>query len=493
MNDHETAMNALLTSYQQQPDRLGKQVRIELAMQSVIGHVWPAGQRLPSHRSLCQHLGVARNTLAQACKNLMAEGWLVTGQGQGTWAQNPHQARLPLLPGNTRLSARAQAVLGNAGASPVQSGAFTPGIPDITHFPMRKWRQLYTSVTVPHNVLLLSYSTGGYGPLKRAIRDFIWRWRGIRCDSEQIIITEGAHHAIELCALALADAGDRVILDSPCYWGARNVFTAAGLEIEMRSWHPETGYEPRRSTRPVRLAYFTGSRHYPLSVATSVDDKRHLCTDARPDFVIEDDYEFSTDDRSNLVFDPDAANHLLVGSFSKLMFPGLRLGYLVAPRELVAALSRLRSEVSREGRMLDQAVLARFIEDGDLDTWYRRIRREYLARQQVVHDRLCNIPGVIRISPPSGAIGLCVELASDVDDRVLAQQLLNEQLVARPLSLACSDSDRRRGLVIGIGMVSGTTLSRESDRLAGLLRRMLPVQTGSQLSEKRIRPLTNRL
>lgn len=473
MNDPETAMSALVASYRQQPDSLGKQVRIEQAIQSVIGHALPAGQRLPSHRSLCLHLGVARNTLAQAFKNLIAEGWLVTGQGQGTWAQIPPQVRLPPLPGNTELSQRAQAVLGKTGASPVQSGAFMPGIPDITHFPMRKWRQLYTSVTVPHNVLLLSYSTGGYGPLKRAIRHFIWRWRGIRCDSEQIIITEGAHHAIQLCALALADVGDRVVLDSPCYWGARNVFTAAGLEIEMLPWHPETGYEPRHSADPIRLAYFTGSRHYPLSVATSVSDKRRLCADSRPDFVIEDDYEFSTDDRSNLVFDPDSPNHLLVGSFSKLMFPGLRLGYLLAPRELVAALSRLRSEVSREGRMLDQAVLARFIEDGDLDTWYRRIRREYLARQQVVHDRLCHIPGVTRISQPSGAIGLCVELAPDIDDRALAQRLLNEQLVVRPLSLACSERDPRRGLIIGIGMVSGTTLSRDCDRLAGLLKRWL--------------------
>lgn len=473
MPDEEAALAALLQSYQLQPEGLGKQVRIEQALRSVIGREWPSGQRLPPHRELCQRLGVARNTLARAVRQLIAEGWLVTGQGQGTWAQVPPQPRLEAEAASGQLSRRACSVLGRIGASPVQSGAFTPGIPDISHFPMRKWRQLYTSVTVPHNVLLLSYSTGGYGPLKRAIRDLLWRWRGLRCDSEQIIITEGAHNAIELCALALADPGDRVLMDSPCYWGARNVFTAAGLAYEMLPWHPGEGYAPRTGQAPVRLVYFTGSRHYPMNVPTSLADKRHLCEQSRPDFVIEDDYEFSTDDPGNLLYDPDAANHLLVGSFSKLMFPGLRLGYLVAPRALVGSLSRLRSEVSREGRMLDQAVLARFIEDGDLDHWYRRIRREYLGRQQVLHDRLSRVPGVVRISPPASAIGLCVELEPTVDDHALAQHLLNAQLVARPLSLACGEGDPRRGLVLGVGLISGALLNRESERLAGLLRRWL--------------------
>ena len=470
MSDEQAALDTLVQAYQQQPESLGKQVRIEQALQAVIGQVWPAGQRLPPHRRLCECLGVARNTLAQAIRTLIAEGWLVTGQGQGTWAQQRPQPRVAELAASVELSARARAVLEQTGVSPVQSGAFAPGIPDISHFPMRKWRQLYTSVTVPHNVLLLSYSSGGYGPLKRAIRDFLWRWRGLRCDSEQIIITEGAHNAIELCALALADPGDRVLLDSPCYWGARNVFTAAGLTLEMRPWHPQGGYAPRTGEGPVRLVYFTGSRHYPLSVPTNVEDKRQLCDEARPDYIIEDDYEFSSDQRTNLLFDPQAPNQLLVGSFSKLMFPGLRLGYLVAPKGLVAALSRLRSEVSREGRMLDQAVLARFIEDGDLDQWYRRIRRDYLARQQVVHDSLSQVPGVVRISPPAGAIGLCVELAPEVDDQALAQRLLNAQLVVRPLSPVCAPGDNRRGLIIGVGMVSGTTLRRETERLAGLLR-----------------------
>ena len=478
MDWEQTDLGALATSFDRQEASLSKQVRLERALRETIGEVWPVGRRLPPHRLICEQLGVARNTLAQAIKRLVAEGWLVTGQGQGTWANRPVRPPEPVNRAAVGLSRRAGQVLGKAGASPIQTGAFVPGVPDITHFPMRKWRQLYTSVTVPRNALLLSYSTGGYGPLKRAIRDLLWRLRGLRCDSEQIIITDGAHHGIELCALALADIGDRVLMDSPCYWGARNVFSAAGLSIEMLPWYADQGYADRDGQELVQLIYFTGALQYPLSAPTDVAAKRRLCQAVAPAYVVEDDYDFTGEDGGNLIFDPGQPNHILVGSFSKLLFPGLRMGYLVVPHAMAESLNRLRSEISREGRMLDQAVLAQFIDDGDLDAWYRRIRRDYLGRQQVLHDRLIGVPGVVRVSTPMGGIGLCAELTPEVNDVALAQRLLAEQLVVRPLSPTCAPSDPRKGLVLGIGMVSEHTLYREADRLRSLLKRLLPAAAG---------------
>lgn len=162
------------------------------------------------------------------------------------------------------------------------------------------------------------------------------------------------------------------------------------------------------------------------------------------------------------------------GSFSKLMFPGLRLGYLVVPRTLSGAINRVRSEVFREGRMLDQAVLARFMADGDLDRWCRRINRDYLQRQQTLHDLLAGLPGVVDVSPPAGTITLCVMLAEDIDDVRLSRYLLNQyRLVVRPLSLVCSDDDPRRGLVLGVGMVEGETLTRLGQQLAEGIRRFV--------------------
>ncbi|MBA2779048.1 PLP-dependent aminotransferase family protein [Billgrantia kenyensis] len=464
---------ALRKRFQLQPERLGKSARIEQALRLAILHDWPDGSRLPSHRTLCRELGAARDTLAQAVRRLRDEGLLVTGQGQGTWTRRPRLSQPPSSTHSPSLSTRARSILQTRSASAIQSGAFMPGIPDITQFPMTKWRELYSSVTVPRNALLLSYSSGGYGPLKRAIRDFLWGWRRLTCDTEQIIITDGTHNGIELCALALTDAGDRVLMESPCYWGARNIFTAVGATVERVAWHADTGHAPRRSNHPVQLAYFTGSHHYPLSVPTSPAHRVALCDAAAPRFVLEDDYEFTGQDGANLLFDGRSPQHLLVGSFSKLMFPGLRLGYLVAPRELVEPLNQLRSEVFREGRLLDQAVLAQFLAEGELDTWYARIQRDYLARQQVMHDQLVRVPGVVHVSPPSHSISLCVQFAPGVDDRRIARKLLQAHLITRPLSPVCSADDFRSGLILGVGMLSGRLLAAEANRLRLALTRLL--------------------
>lgn len=475
MNEDTTAidpLSSLARRYRQQPASLSKQVRVQQALRHLIEQAWPSGMKLPSHRDICRELGLARNTLAGAVTALVEEGLLVTGHGQGTWTHRPPSGlSLPERPVLEGLSDRARELLSQPGAAEVQSGAFVPGIPDIAQFPMRKWRQLYASVTVPQNALLLSYSTGGYGPLKRAIRDFLRRWRHFDCDPEQIIITEGTHNGLELCALALADSGDQVVMESPCYWGARNVFTASGLGIGMVPWYPGEGHRVGPGLSP-RLLYLTGSQHYPLSVPTSKADKQALCERLSPDYVIEDDYEFNGQPDTRLVFDPRSRNHILAGSFSKLLFPGLRLGYLVVPHHLAATISRLRSEVFREGRMLDQAVLATFIANGDLDLWYQRIQKEYLARQQVMHDQLCQVPAIIQVSAPSRAISLCVQFASSVDDVRVTRQLLRHHFIVKPLSVVCAPGDRRSGLILGVGMLDRDSLRKEAIRFREVLKRL---------------------
>ncbi|WP_152205657.1 PLP-dependent aminotransferase family protein [Marinobacter changyiensis] len=462
--EQEKVLQQLDNLFSRQSSTLSKQVRVEQTLRQAVTQIWSGATRLPGHRTLAKTLSISRHTLAGAINTLIKEELLVTHHGKGTWST--HRASdIPSETPEPRLSLRAQRVLRDPGAGMVQSGSFVPGIPDIARFPIRKWRQLYASVTVPQNALLLSYSTGGYGPLKRAIRDFLQRWRRIDCDIEQIIITDGTHNGMQLCAMALADAGDTVAIESPCYWGARKVFTASNLELEMISWTPGTGHVLPESSRPIQLAYLMGGHHYPLSVPTCIEDKRHLCQALDPAYIIEDDYEFSQDDHVNLLFDPRSDRHILAGSFSKMIFPGLRLGYLVVPKHLASPLNRLRSELFREGRMLDQAVLAQFIFDGDLDAWCRRIQREYLGRQQVVHDHLKRLPNVRHISPPSHAISLCIEFESQVDDVAIARSLLKEHLVVRPLSTVCADTDLRSGLILGVGMLSGETLKHEVKRL----------------------------
>ncbi|MCP1314427.1 MULTISPECIES: PLP-dependent aminotransferase family protein [unclassified Halomonas] len=468
----EEMLETFAALYAREPERLSKQVRIEQALRQAVTRHWAPGSRLPAHRALAARIGCARQTLALAIDTLLTEELLRTSHGQGTWVRR--RASAPnLSPLNTPLSRRARQVLRAPGSSAIQSGAFMPGIPDIAQFPMRRWRQLYGSVTVAQNALLLSYSTGGYGPLKRAIRDFLARWRHLDCDVDQIIITDGTHNGIELCAMALTDVGDTVAMESPCYWGARNIFTAAGLKLALLPWDPARGHRLPAKPPPVALAYLTGTHHYPLSEPASAHHKGELCEALAPGYVLEDDYEFTEGDHEALLFDPASPRHLLVGSFSKMMFPGLRLGYLVVPRHLAEPMNRLRSELFREGRMLDQAALAQFIFDGDLDHWCRRIQRDYLGRQQVLHDQLVSLPGVKRVSPPSSTISLCVEFEPGIDDVAIAQALLKEHLIVRALSPVCAEHDHRTGLVMGVGMLSGETLNREVLRLRHCLAALL--------------------
>lgn len=432
-----------------------------------------AGERLPSSRDLAQDLGLSRNTVVAAINQLSVEGYLASRVGSGTYV-NDHVprsglARGPRAPGQAphlqpaRLSTRGQSLAHEFSAGALEVQPFTPGIADFSAFPLTLWQRLQNKhwrMTYPD---MLDYNTsGGYAPLRRAIADYLRVFRSVQLEADQVIVTSGTQQSLELCARLLADHGDTVWVEDPAYWGAMKAFIATGLSV-----HPvatdEQGINPGPADdpKPPRLIYATPSHQYPLGAVMSLARRHQLLATARAHgaWVIEDDYDseyrFSGPPLSSLEgLDPDG-RVLYMGTFSKVLYPGLKLGYLVVPKGLVEAFRQAHYDLNRPGQMPTQAALAEFIEMGHFASSLRRARQTYAERRQCLLEALKPVlgegPDAPRISGAEQGLHLCLRLPLAVDDQAIARRLAQQGLTVRPLSAYCLRRQDLRGLVIGYG------------------------------------------
>lgn len=465
---------------------LNKQLFNDIRAAILAGNVCP-GTRLPPTRELAQELGIARNTVLYAYDRLTDEGYTQTLGGSGTYvcdtAPDPalldrmidssHAAGTTASRGDSRLSARASELLSNAGASDLQVGAFVPGIPDVSQFPRSVWQRLITRIWKTAGQGQLGYgSRHGHPPLKRALSEYLTLARGVNCLPEQIVVTQGTHQAIDLCARLLADPGDLVWLEDPCYWGARSVFRAAGLELEGIPVDEQGIDLPVSSAVSPKLIFVTPSHQYPSGVVMSLARRRLLTEAARAHnaWIIEDDYDSEFRYQGPPLpclqgLDPHH-NTIYIGSFSKVLYPGLRLGFLIVPPELVDAFAVAQSEVYRGGQLTVQAALAEFIADGHYTAHVRRMRKIYSARKALLtHELQRQLGDQVNIVGTDTGLHLTV-LLPHADDRSVSQAALVHGVVARNLSsyfatAACSQN----GLVLGYGGVA-------DEEIAGAVRKL---------------------
>jgi GntR family transcriptional regulator/MocR family aminotransferase len=304
-----------------------------------------------------------------------------------------------------------------------------------------------------------------------------------------VIITTGTQQSLELCARLLADHGDTVWVEDPAYWGAAKAFMATGLEM-----HPvpvdEEGIAPGPADdqHPPRLIYLTPSHQYPTGAVMSLPRRHQLLATARAHgaWVLEDDYDseyrFSGPPISSLEGLDTDGRVLYMGTFSKVLYPGIKLGYLVVPKALAAAFKQAHYDLNRPGQMPLQAALAEFIEMGHFSSTLRRARQIYGERRQclleVLKPVLEPVPGNAPDDGPfiSGAeqgLHLCLRLPARVDDRALAQKLARHGLTVRPLSAYCLARTDLRGLVIGYGYAPLADIQRCGLLLAAAVRHAL--------------------
>ncbi|MBI3900323.1 MAG: PLP-dependent aminotransferase family protein [Gammaproteobacteria bacterium] len=464
--------------------------------QAILSGQLPIGTQLPPSRTLAKELGVARNTVTHVYSQLAVEGYVTSTIGSGTYVADTAPEKnigatrrklgteTPTPSSPRKLSKRGERLVEMAGASKRQWEAFVPGVPDVTQFPAKIWNRLLSKHWRRPKPELLTYAHGGgHMPLRRTLADYLGTARSVRCRPEQIIITTGIHQSLHLIAQLLSDAGDTAWVEDPCYWGARNVLIACGLqtvpvEIDNEGMNPSA----EQLKTPPRFMFLSPSHQYPLGNVMSLARRRLLLEYAKHggSWIIEDDYdsEFRYGSRplASLQGLDNEGQVLYVGTFSKILFPGLRLGYLVVPEALVDHFATGLSELYREGQLMLQAVLTDFIAEGYFTSHIRRMRLLYGERRTLLIDAIRkNFGDKLSVSGSDAGLHLILRLPDSVDDQALSESALSWGIVARPLSRYYSSAQNaQRGLLLGYACVPNDTIAPAFDKLATLITERLP-------------------
>ena len=435
------------------------------------------GTRLPSTRTFAQVLGVSRTVTSSAYDELFAEGYLEGRQGSGTYVGRD----LPSLPGLTRPSPnisprwlKKSPPSTHEESFPPQAIAFRLGVPSISSLPPRIWREAWRMVTnsLPPN----SYGPANGDPaLRAALAPYLGRSRGLACTPEDIIITAGATHALDLIVRATLSAGDFVGFEEPGYPSARQIVMAREgriLPIPVDDDGMQVERLPQGLAAPL-LVYSTPSHQYPLGARLAVSRRLALLTwaQANDSLIIEDDYDsefrFDTSPLPALASLDDAGRVVYIGTFSKVLTPALRIGYLVAPPLLRERIRQIKHLTDEQVSWPSQQMLADFISRGHLDRHIRRMRHQYAKKRHIVAQTLAPIAHLARLRGLEAGLHAYLELGASVSATLVAQLAQKRNVLVTPLDTYYLGTPDRSGLLLGYAcletpdIIRGVTVLRE--------------------------------
>jgi GntR family transcriptional regulator/MocR family aminotransferase len=365
------------------------------------------GERVPSTRELATALDLSRGTITQAYEQLISEGYFQTTHGSGTFVcrQLPEDLLNAPAAAGRRLAHEASAPLSAFGKrlqKDYQQLSVRPGYigfahwgPDLSLFPLESWHRLYARSLRGLGSDALGYAeyARGYEPLCEEIAKYVSRSRAVNCTAEQIIVVNGSQQGLDLCARLLLEPGDEVAVENPGYSGASRVFEATGARLRSVPVDKE-GIVCARLGEAAKVVYVTPAHQFPTGVALSLRRRLELIAWARhrPAVIIEDDYDseyrYSGAPMPALQGLATGVPVVYCGTFSKVMFPGLRVGYLIVPRSMVAAFTRAKWLSDRHTPVHQQATLYHFMKDGHLERHIRRMRRTYELRRTALVESL---------------------------------------------------------------------------------------------------------
>lgn len=470
--------------------QLGRQLTQALRDAVRRGDLKP-GELLPSTRLLAKSLQISRGTVIEAFEQLLTEGFLESQPGAGTRvargleATSARYERAPGRPASDkpmRLPGRAAGFAEIAAQfAPLPPAPFAVSVPVGLAAPDDVWRRLGNRIRARGPGAPSGYDDPqGARVLREAVADYVRRSRSVRCSADQVIITSGTQQGLYVASQVLLDAADLAWVEDPAYRGITAILENLGRQATViRVPVDEEGMDVDAgiaAARHARAAFVTPSHQYPLGMPLSMSRRNALLAWARAQdaWIVEDDYDSELRYAGHPFpsmqgLDPERVIYL--GTFSKILFPSLRLGYAIVPERLVAAFCGARVLMDRHSPNADQHVLAAFIAQGHLDRHIRRIRNVYADRR----DQLVALLGRLipeelgSLQPSDQGMHVVLWLASGLDDRLVAARAMASGVGVRAVSPMYSEGNGRPGLVLGLGDFSDERLEAAVRRLAGAI------------------------
>ncbi|MFJ2353504.1 PLP-dependent aminotransferase family protein [Glutamicibacter sp. NPDC087673] len=448
----------------------------------------PGGTRLPSTRTLCAELAVSRITLVNAFQALTGEGFLRSRTGDGTYVGDEWRKDFSFAPVNRRPELSVRAGLGtSARGSELRKQALTSWNPEdsetfvasqvgIDLFPSQTWKTLIARHSERPSIDMLGYGEPlGYLPLREAVAEYLRDSRGLNSTAEQIVITTGAQQAFNALMLLMTDPGDQVWMEDPGHIAAAKVMLANGCTVHGVPIDEQGADLSAMEDFPAgRLMFLTPARQHPLGVRMSLARRMEWIAWAneRNSWIIEDDSDSELRYRGvhlPPLFGLDRGAHVVhVGSFSKVMFPSIRVGYAVLPDDLVQPFGAAISLTGRTPSTLIQATTADFLRGGHLNSHIRRTRKIYEARQaallQELHRQLYPF---IQVDTVEAGMHVIARLPPGIDDQHLADELAYRGVYTYALGDYVLQQPAPPALLIGF---AATEARRMSDAVGYMVR-----------------------
>jgi len=453
------------------------------------------GARLPATRDLAAEYGLSRGTIVAGYAQLEAEGYVRGSTGSGTYVSDTIPDDLLRVRGGGRgarsvgedaaaprrarhrLSAAGRRVEPFPDAGPRATRAFRANEPALDLFPAALWAQVAgRRLRRVSTELLRGCPAEGYPPLREAVADYLRAARGVRCTAEQVLILSGVQEALDLTSRLFLDGASRACVEDPGYWGAALAFSSVGARISTVRVDDEGMMVPPRRLSAARVVYLTPAHQFPLGMTMSLPRRLALLdwAHASDAVIFEDDYDSEYRYRGHPIPALQGLDErglvLFAGSFSKVLFPSLRLGYLVVPPDLVERFAAAVSIGTRHAPLMEQAILCDFIVEGHFGRHLRRMREVYAGRLgALLEGAHRELAGLLEIIGVEAGLQVAGWLADGFDDAAVARAAARRRVEVVPLSAYSRRRMRRQGLQLGFAAVDEGEIGRGITELARTL------------------------